>query len=321
MPKCLNPIPVLWEPNKKQPTFMSMSNVNNAYEMKRFNTKSSKGIMGLLPCGKCESCKLNRSKEWANRIQKETKYHKECWFFTMTYNEENIKYAANDKGVWATLVKRDVQLFWKRMRKAYKGQPKKYYVAGEYGPKTSRPHYHAIIFGLEINDLKICKISQGNKLGDTYWSSEKIDKIWGMGNVIIAKATYETANYVARYTTKKQYNKEDKNVPYEKEFLNMSKGIGKQYYIEHKKQIYKTDEFINATQKGILKSKPPRYYDKMLEKEEPEKLEKIKKKRKLGQYLTMKQSLKQSNYKYQDMLKGERLEIINKLKKIKKREI
>ena len=66
------------------------------------------------------------------------------------------------------------------------GTDLRYFYCGEYGETTGRPHHHAIYYGLEIPDLKK---KRGN---NPYFESETIDKIWGMGNVIIAEASPET---------------------------------------------------------------------------------------------------------------------------------
>ena len=104
-----------------------------------------------LPCGKCLPCRLNRTAEWTTRMLYELKSWRCASFVTLTYNDENLPIAENGR---STLVKKDVQLFMKRLRK-YSGRELKYYAVGEYGSveKTHRPHYHLIIFGFDaLND-------------------------------------------------------------------------------------------------------------------------------------------------------------------------
>lgn len=58
------------------------------------------------------------------------------------------KLSKNLSGI-AVLSKRDVQLFLKRLRKyVYKNTRERlrYFIVGEYGPKTYRPHYHLLLF-------------------------------------------------------------------------------------------------------------------------------------------------------------------------------
>jgi hypothetical protein len=44
-------------------------------------------------------------------------------------------------------VKRDLQLFFKRLRKAYPDVKLRYFACGKYGEQFARPHYHVILFG------------------------------------------------------------------------------------------------------------------------------------------------------------------------------
>ena len=57
-------------------------------------------------------------------------------------------------------------------------------------------------------------------------------------------------------------------------------GIGQIYYDKHKNEIYKYDEIIIKNKQGIISSKPPAYFDKLYEAEEPKKFKKIQEKRK-----------------------------------------
>lgn len=119
--------------------------------------------MGL-PCGKCAECLSRRMSGWAFRLQKEMEHCDTALFVTLTYNTENIPIAENGK---FTLKKRDIQLFFKRLRRICsrnleRRQTIKYYIVGEYGDQFNRPHYHAILFnatGLEIEQAWAIKKS------------------------------------------------------------------------------------------------------------------------------------------------------------------
>lgn len=74
---------------------------------------------------------------------------------------------------YPTLRKRHYQLFFKRLRKWY-GKPIRYFGTGEYGSKTQRPHYHFIIFGLKLDDLKLYG---RNGLKQPMYTSNQLDKI------------------------------------------------------------------------------------------------------------------------------------------------
>lgn len=160
-----------------------------------------------IPCGKCVGCRLEYSRQWANRCMMELQNHEVSYFCTFTYDNEHLPFSTSvnpDTGEiinTPSLVKKDFQLFLKRLRKAYTKNHIKYYCAGEYGSTTARPHYHAIIFGLDIPDLEIYK---HDSRGYNLYNSEWMNKIWKKGYVVIGNVTFDTCAYTARYIMKKQ---------------------------------------------------------------------------------------------------------------------
>ena len=221
-----------------------------------------------IPCGHCLECRLSYSRQWADRMMLESQDHDYNWFFTLTYDNEHINLVPVSNGSFmGTLDKRDVQLFMKRLRKHYSDQKVRFYLAGEYGDNTYRPHYHAIIFGLQIDDLEQFGMSSNYPV----YISNTISKIWGKGHIMIAPVSWDTCAYTARYVVKKQKGRTAAlydSIGIEPEFCLMSRrpGIGRNYFDEHYKDIYKTDEVIYSTAKGGHTSKPPRYFDKCLER-------------------------------------------------------
>lgn len=258
-----------------------------------------------LPCGKCLNCRLTHAKTWQNRVWLEMKEHKESYFLTLTYNEKNIP---NNK----SLKKRDMQLFIKKIRK--KGQKIRYIGSGEYGKKTNRPHYHYIFFGLQIHDLK----EYGkNELNQKLFTSKEMNKIWEKGNIIIAPASKETAGYIARYTLKKIGQEKPKIAAKENEYLNMSNrpAIGKKYWEKNKAKITHFDKIL------IDKKwqKVPRYFDKLLEKQDKFTLENIKNNRKKTAELKLANKLKNTNRKIKKILEDEETILKQKIKKLQKK--
>lgn len=232
-----------------------------------------------IPCGGCIGCRLDRSRQWAARLMHEAKYHELKSFLTLTYSDENLPEGG-------TLVKRDFQLFMKRFRKEHGGKIR-YFMCGEYGDGNDRPHYHAIIFGCDFPDRK--KHSKGAR-GDQIYTSATLDRIWGLGHTYIGNVTHESCGYVARYCMKKvtgqmaeeHYSRVNPAtgewyllLP---EYINMSlrPGIGADYYEDFKNDLYPSDY---AVVKG-KKLPVPKYYDRKLEKEEPQLLEQLKATRK-----------------------------------------
>lgn len=181
-----------------------------------------------IPCGRCISCRLRRSREWANRCMLELPYHESSYFVTLTYSDEFVPFSTtlNEDGYYRntlTLVKKDLQDFIKRLRKNYKyDNHLKYYACGEYGDQTARPHYHLIIFGLKLDDLNFYKTSS---LGFNYYNSEFLRKVWKKGHVVVTDVTWETCAYVARYIMKKQLGQNSwiyDDLDIEPEFTTMS---------------------------------------------------------------------------------------------------
>ena len=305
------------------------------------------GSAQLLPCGHCTACKLQQSKNWANRMEMELPYHNNAWFLTLTYDDEHVPYRYTiDESTGEIITEnlslcyKDMELFWKRVR-AYMKYHKRdngklmYFQAGEYGGKTHRPHYHTIVYDLNIkkDELKIYKQEKGY----TYYNCEWISKLWGMGHVVITAAEWQNMAYTARYTAKKVYGKEGKKfyeeLGIEPEKCIMSKGIGKKYYEEHKDKIYETDKIQLLNGKTI---KPPRYFDKLFDKEhggtkfeesekltkaESDELKEIKRKRRKIANDQLWTNLKKSNITMEEYYKAKERSINDKMKKLIRDEI
>lgn len=105
--------------------------------------RAKSGDYVAAPCGKCAYCIKRRIDGWVFRLSQEEKIHSSSSFITLTYDNISVPMTANG---FMTLVKRDLQLFFKKLRKYTGCQTIKYYAVGEYGGKTMRPHYHLIIF-------------------------------------------------------------------------------------------------------------------------------------------------------------------------------
>lgn len=250
-------------------------------------------------CGQCIGCRMERSRQWANRLLMELEYHDSAYFVTLTYDDDHIPlstYPDPDTGeaLFAmTLMKRDVQLFMKRLRKTFSGDYIRFFASGEYGPSTLRPHYHLIIFGLHLPDLVL---SGRSPLGDPYYSSEALQRVWSTpvrdrlndptsrptptGFITIAPVTWESCAYTARYIMKKLNGKEAdyyKHFNIEPPFCLMSRrpGIARQWYEDHP-DCMEYEYITISTPKGGKKFRPPRYFEKMFEVDHPEESAKIK---------------------------------------------
>lgn len=226
-----------------------------------------------VPCGQCIGCRLDKSRRWAQRIVHETKSHSENSFLTLTYDEEHLPYGH-------TLVKEHLQLFIKRLRSRLEPRRIRYYAVGEYGDKTSRPHYHAIIFGFSPTDVVLHSERDDTKL----YRSAFLDEVWGAGHVMVGDVTFASAAYVARYCLKKQTGPKairkgfacetGEVIDRQIEFPLMSRrpGIGRAWIEKNLAETYRDDNVVIEGRK----MQPAPYYDKVLEKSDPKKISVIK---------------------------------------------
>lgn len=240
-----------------------------------------------IPCGQCLGCRIDYSRDWATRMMLEYDYHETSSFITLTYNDLYVplcdyvdKNGEEQKSM--TLLKRDMQLFMKRLRKKYPDKQIRFYGCGEYGPKNQRPHYHLIIFGLDFAEDRY--VHQISALGDAYYRSPTLEKLWPYGYSYVCDVSWQTCAYVARYVTKKKKGKESDyyqffNIQPEFSLMSRKPGIGRLYYDDHKEEIYEKGSIYLSTAKGGMKVKPPRYYDSLYDIEYPVEMEHIKKMR------------------------------------------
>lgn len=290
-----------------------------------------------IPCGQCVGCRLDYSRQWANRCMLELQYHDSAYFVTLTYDDKHIpvNYYGDDVTGEAhesyTLSKRDVQLFMKRLRKRFSDCDIRFFLSGEYGSNTFRPHYHAIIFGLKLDDLVPYKKSE---LGFTYFNSDSLQKCWSIydpdtctfdpiGFAVVANVTWETCAYTARYVMKKLKGEEaafyDKfNILPEFTLMSRKPGIGRKYFDDHP-DLYQYDRIHLPSRDRGVSFRPPKYYDYLYDIEHPEEMAAIKEKRRYFAQELSKAKLASTNLDYLDYLSVEENSLSNKIKKLERR--
>ncbi len=193
-----------------------------------------------VPCGKCPVCKRRRVNDWVFRLQKEDDRSTSSYFITLTYDNHNVPISTNN---FMTLRKSDFQKFMKRLRKNNK-QKIRYYACGEYGTKTKRPHYHAIVFNVD--------------------NITNVFHAWTLGKIDVGETTRNSIAYCCKYIDKAKtipLHARDDRI---KEFSLMSNNIGLNYLTKKIKKYYAEDykryHVIREEQKQPL----PRYYRKKL---------------------------------------------------------
>lgn len=229
-----------------------------------------------IACGQCHWCRLERSRQWAVRCMHEASLHDDNCFITLTYDEDNIPKDGS-------LDKTHFQKFMKRLRKEYCDKKIRFFHCGEYGELHNRPHYHAILFGLDFDDRVMYHTDKDN----AYSSSPKLAKIWKYGRNQVGDVTFESCKYVASYIQKKvlgkgnmeAYTNFDKNTgeifrEIQPEYITMSRrpGIGSVWFEKWNREVYPSDSVI-INEREV---RPPKYYDNLLEKKNPEFAKKIK---------------------------------------------
>ncbi len=126
-------------------------------------------------CGQCLPCRVNRQRLWATRMLLESFCHEANSFITLTYSEENCP---------EKLTPDHTKKFLARLRGKLAPTRLRFYLVGEYGSKTKRPHYHAALFGIDQGYEKI------------------INETWGKGFVNVSEFNIQTAAYICKYVLK-----------------------------------------------------------------------------------------------------------------------
>jgi len=202
------------------------------------------------PCGKCPNCLARRASGWSFRLMQEGKTATSAHFLTLTYDDkrvskEGLSILPRTANGFATLKKRDLQLFFKRLRQGQpisdQAKPIKYYAVGEYGSKTMRPHYHIILFNAVLST---------------------IDPAWQNGAIHYGDVTGASIGYTLKYMSKPPRIPVHRNDDRVREFALMSKGLGIGYMSSEMMHWHHAD-LENRMYVNLLdgkKASMPRYY-------------------------------------------------------------
>ncbi len=194
-----------------------------------------------VPCGQCPLCRKAKINSWLFRLDKELERSINPLFVTLTYNDTNLLF--NNSGI-ATLHKKDLQDFFKRLRKDqeknHPNSPKiKYYAVGEYGKLRNRPHYHIILYNLV--------------------SVSSIHRAWGKGRDLSLPLISGGTTYVLKYMSKPKtkINKYE----LQPEFSLMSKKMGENYLTPSMIKYHQSSPInSHVTTKQGFKLPLPKYY-------------------------------------------------------------
>lgn len=217
----------------------------------------------VVPCGKCMQCRARHARDWKVRLYHHSITEGDSLFVTLTYDDEHMDSPHLDY--------RHFQLFMKRFRRKFPNRKISFFVAGEYGSKTFRRHFHCIIFGVDLKEVKTKFLCTSRK--DKHvkiWTSDIISNCWDNRGFVsvsrISQGDYRAFGYVAGYIISKSDERHRANLErqgLEPEFHHMSLKpcIGKAYFLRNYIQMFKNG-FCHFSGKIVS---IPRAYDRWYE--------------------------------------------------------
>ncbi len=246
-------------------------------------------------CGQCFGCRCDNALMWTIRITHEAhlygNQHGNSWL-TLTYRDPQACTAKQyNNGHYIpldySLRPSDVSKFIRVLRKQNL-QTIRYFYCGEYG-ELGRPHYHVCIFNYSFNDTQLFCDDEGLY---TY-TSPTLEKYWPHGFSTVQPLTYKNAAYTAGYIFDKITGKRADDhylrctehgeaywlLP---EFIRMStgnkknkhQGLGAGFYEKYQNDFFPSDT-SPVPGKGVVQY-VPRYYQNILQSEDPGQLELVK---------------------------------------------
>lgn len=210
-------------------------------------------------CGSCHACRINYTSSWTLRCLYELSGWDSASFCTFTYNEVSLP---KDH----SLHPEHLSKFWKNLRYNLDGRRIKYYACGEYGDSFGRPHYHAIIFGLDPyskNDREAVKDAW--QLCDPWFFDPS-----GRGMLDVCR---EDIAYVTGYVQKKLSGllAEEKYGDKVRPFSRCSNGLGLNFALTKSEQLVRNGyTYLNGRKIGL-----PRYFRDKLGVSQSAMLEKV----------------------------------------------
>lgn len=204
----------------------------------------------LVNCGKCLNCISNKKRDYGLRASVEIEKYPNKVFATLTYNEMEVPYKVKDEKIKLSLSEEHARNFIKRVRQQLKrdfsGNEFKYFMAGEYGGDTERPHYHIVA-------------------GSNGAIASTIKNKWESGNVKLEKLISRKAvSYTVGYTDKKIYSKAYKGI--EEPFHKFSVGMGKDWFYKQWQEGKITAEHYYIETHNYIQALPI-YFKNLIKKE------------------------------------------------------
>lgn len=154
----------------------------------------------------------------------ESELYSDNAFVTLTYADHPTD------GPPVSLDPKHVQDWMKRLRKAMLPSRLRFYLVGEYGDTTQRPHYHVALFGFPPCSYgRTIRDRKNTPRADCCDQCSTLYRTWGHGHIDCGQLTTSSAQYIAGYVLKKMTKRQDPRLNgREPEFARMSNrpGIG-----------------------------------------------------------------------------------------------
>lgn len=122
--------------------------------------------------------------------------HERSSFCTLTYDDQHVP----DGG---SLCPSELTAWLKRFRKRVYPRRVRYFAVGEYGDRSSRPHYHVALFGFG------CEFAPVYLGGCQCLTCTAVRETWGFGHILVASLTEKSARYVSGYVSKSMTHPDD----------------------------------------------------------------------------------------------------------------
>lgn len=199
--------------------------------------------------------------------------HRQNAFVTLTLDDAHLP-------ADGSLDHRHFQLFMKRLRKRW-GKPVRFYMCGEYGETTDRPHYHACLFGVDFTNDQ--KFFTRNHQEDDLYTSETLDKLWQLGHATVGAVTLQSAGYCTRYIMQKKTGSlgeltyGNRTPPYNR--MSLRPGLGAGWVNRFRPDVFPCDYVVTS---DGHKDRVPRYYDKLNERHDAAQFAAIKSDREMS---------------------------------------
>lgn len=248
--------------------------------------------MVTVPCQKCPGCEMAWRREWTVRATCETvaapvAYPELAdasrWFGTFTYSDR-IKGGPPRVSVGERSVQTLSQAEWKEFEKRLRHHLEYWYpkarlrrfAVGEYGSKRLRPHVHALLWDLPLEDARVVE-APGPRRKHALWVSPSLTRLWGRGEVMLGKVTRASASYVAGYLGKAARWPVGAEDPWRLmssgHGLSSRGGLGAAYFERYWPEMYRGPNagLVPVGEPGDIRLMPaPRYFGRLLQERHPE---------------------------------------------------